>query len=88
MGESVEKSMEMEPELWIPQEMFLRGCRAITKLVLLGVQSGVVLMDHYYYIKLLPHPIASGDAEEGKGRSPEDVHPVWPVKCGEPMGTS
>lgn len=34
----------MEPEPWILQEMFLGGCRAITMLVLLGVQSGIVLM--------------------------------------------
>lgn len=43
MGESVEGSMKSEPEPWI-RRCFLRGCRAITKLVLLGVQGGVVLM--------------------------------------------
>lgn len=41
MREFVEKSMKMEPKPWIPQEMFLEECRAIRKLVLLGVQMGL-----------------------------------------------
>lgn len=59
--------MKMEPEPWILQEVFLGGCRAITKLVLLGVQSGVVLMAKVP----APSHCQWGCSRGGPGRCPE-----------------